>query len=94
MSLATVSLPTNSLGTIVPRYNVPNNNVLTTIVPCDNYSSVPLQMVISKEDGPQDDQHFFGWMGLKFAPDLSLVWRVLNTKFQLKQTNGSGVRAK
>ena len=57
-------------------------------------SSVPLQMVICKEDGPPDDQHFFGRMGLKFAPDLPLVWRILNTKFQLKQTNQSGVRAK
>ena len=57
-------------------------------------SSVPLQMVICKEDGPPDDQHFFGRMGLKYAPDLPLVKRILNTKFQLKQTNGSGVRAK
>ena len=24
---------------------------------------------------------FFGWMGLKFAPDLPLVWRILNTNF-------------
>ena len=38
--------------------------------PC---SSVSLQMVICKEDGPPDDQHFFGRMGLKFAPDLPLV---------------------
>ena len=30
---------------------------LTTIVPRDNYSSVPLQMVIYKEDGPPDDQN-------------------------------------
>ena len=38
------------------------------------------------------------WMirppGLKFAPDLPLIERILNTKFQLKQTNGSGDRAK
>ena len=33
-------------------------------------SSVLLQMVICKEDGPLDDQQFFGRMGLKFAPDL------------------------
>ena len=57
-------------------------------------SSVPLQMVICKEDDPPDDQHFFGRMGLKFALDLPLVWRILNTKFQLKWPNGSGVRAK
>ena len=43
--------------------------------PC---SSVPLQMVICKEDGPPDDQYFFGPMGLKFAPDLPLVWRIQN----------------
>ena len=35
----------------VPRYNVPRNNV-----PHSN-CSVPLQMVISKEDGPLDDQN-------------------------------------
>ena len=52
-------------------------------------SSVPLQMVICKEDGPPDDQHFFGRTGLKFAPHLPLVWRILNTKFQLKRTNGN-----
>ena len=61
MSLRTISLGTMSFGTIVLRYNIP---------PC---SSVPLQMVICKEDGSPDDQHFFGWMGLKFAPDLPLV---------------------
>ena len=38
--------------------------------PC---SSVPLQMVICTEEGPTDDQHFFGRIGLKFAPDLPLV---------------------
>ena len=53
-------------------------------------SSVPF-MVICKEDGPPVDQHCFGRMGLKFAPDLPLVWRILNTKFQLKRTNRSGV---
>ena len=37
--------------------------------PC---SSVPLQIVICKENGPPDDQQFFGKMGLKFAPDLPL----------------------
>ena len=56
--------------------------------PC---SSVPLQIVDCKEDSPQDDKHFFGRMGLKFAPDLPLVWRILNTKLQLKRTNHSGV---
>ena len=35
-------------------------------------SSVPLQMVICKEDSSPDDQHFFGWMGLKFAPAPSI----------------------
>ena len=45
--------------------------------------SVPLQMVICKEDGPPDDQHFCGRMGLKYVPDLLIVWRILNTKFQL-----------
>ena len=54
-------------------------------------SSVSLQMVICKEDGHPDGQHCFGRMGLKFAPDLPLVWRILNTKFQHKRTNGSGV---
>ena len=39
--------------------------------------SVPLQMAICKEDGPPDDQYFFGRMGLKFASDLPLVWRIL-----------------
>ena len=29
-----------------------------------------------------------------FAPELSLVWRILNKRFQLKRTNSSGVRAK
>ena len=29
-------------------------------------SSVPLQMVICKEDGPPDDQTFFGRTGLNF----------------------------
>ena len=40
----------------------------------DPASSVPLQIVICKADGPLDDQHFFfGRMGLKLAPDLPLV---------------------
>ena len=30
---------------------------LTTIVPRDNYSCAPLQMVIYEEDGPSDDQN-------------------------------------
>ena len=55
----------------------------------DQSSSVPLQIVICKEDGPLDDQRFF-WMVLKLAPDLPLVWRILNTKFQHKRTNGLG----
>ena len=45
MSLRTISLGTMSFGTIVLRYNIP---------PC---SSVPLQMVICKEDGSLDDQN-------------------------------------
>ena len=57
------------------------------------WSSFPLQMVICKEDGPPDDQHVFGQMELNFALDLPEVWRILNTTFQLKQTNGSGVGA-
>ena len=60
----------------------------------DPSSSIPLQIIICKEDSPPDDQPFFGQMRLKFAPGLPLVWRILNTKFQLKRTNGSGVRAK
>ena len=36
-----------SLTTIVPRKNCPRNN----------NSSVPLQMVIYREDGPPDDQN-------------------------------------
>ena len=35
-------------------------------------SSVLLQMVICKEDGPTNDQHLFGQMGLKFAPAPSM----------------------
>ena len=30
---------------------------LSTIAPCNNYSSDPLQIVNYKEDGPQDDQN-------------------------------------
>ena len=35
--------------------------------PC---SYISLHMVICNEDGPPDDQHFFGRVGLKFALDL------------------------
>ena len=48
---------------IVPRNNVPHDNCSSwqlfnsLIIPRDNYSSVPLQMVICKEDGRPDDQN-------------------------------------
>ena len=46
------------LATIVPLDNCsPRQLFLSTIVPRNKYSSVPLQMVISKEDGPPDDQN-------------------------------------
>ena len=35
-----------------------------------------VKRVICKEDGPPDDQQCFGRMGLNFAPDLLLVWRI------------------
>ena len=58
VSLAITSLRTMSLGTIVPRYNCFMRQLfLLTIVLGNNYSSVPLQMVIYKEDGPPDDQN-------------------------------------
>ena len=46
----------------------------------DPSSSVLLRapLLLCKEDDPPDDQYFFGPMGLKFAPDLPLVWRIQN----------------
>ena len=56
--LTTMSLATMSLTTIVPRDTCSLRQLfLATIVPCDNYSSVPLQMVVYKEDGPPDDKN-------------------------------------
>ena len=47
-----------SLTTIVPHDNCSTQQLfLSTFVPRNNYSSVPLQMVIYKEDGPTDDQN-------------------------------------
>ena len=46
------------LATIVPRNNCSTRQLLlSTINPRDNYSSVLLQMVFYKEDGPPDDQN-------------------------------------
>ena len=46
------------LATIVPCDNCsPRQLFLSTIVPRNNYSSVPLEMVSYKEDGPPDDQN-------------------------------------
>ena len=103
----------------------------------DLASSVPLQMVVCKENCSSDGQNqmdggarivandhlgdpsssvllraplflrkwsfakrmilrmtniFFGLMEIRTRP--ALIGRILNTKFQLKQTTGSGVRAK
>ena len=47
-----------SLTTMFPRDNCFMRQLfLLTIVLGNNYSSVPLQMVIYKEDGPPDDQN-------------------------------------
>ena len=64
MSLATSSLRTMSLGTIVPRDNCSTRQLfLSTIVPLDNCSSRQLFLAtinppfLYKEDGPPNDQN-------------------------------------
>ena len=71
-----------------PRDNVPRDNCsslqcpsqqcpsrqlfLATIIPLDNYSSVLLQMVFYKEDGPPDDQNQGnrGWLQMI----IQMIW--------------------
>ena len=65
--LGTMSLPTMPLATIVPL----DNSSLRQLFLCSFTNGY------CKEDGPPDDQHFFDRMGLKFASDLPLVWRIL-----------------
>ena len=58
MSLTTSSLGTMSLSKIVSRDYCSTQQLLhVTFVPYNKHSSVPLQIVICKEDGPPDDQN-------------------------------------
>ena len=63
---------------------------------CCKWSSGWSGLLRSFENGRLQRGLSSGWPTFFWSDgaDLPLVWRILNTTFQLKQTNGSGVRAK